>query len=76
MRSVNQQLAQHVYFSTSRLEDYDKFMKPEQFTASRRTYDFFLDHFMSPGFFEAFAALGAHSDRLMSLAIASNFARA
>ena len=58
MHAVNAVLADHVYYSTQKLADYDKFMAPAQFKGSRRFYDYFLDAFMSAGYFAQFAGHG------------------
>ena len=58
VHAVNAVLADHVYYSTQKLADYDKFMAPAQFKGSRRFYEFFLDAFMSAGYFSQFAGHG------------------
>ena len=58
VHAINALLAQHVHFSTQRLDDYDKFMKPEAFMASKKWYEFFKNGFMTVAFFNEFAGLG------------------
>lgn len=56
--AVNTVLAEHVFYSTQRLDDYDKFMPTEKFRGSRSVYDYFVRHFMSAGYFSEFCGLG------------------
>ena len=42
----------------SRQADYDKMMSTDQFKASKRYHEFFLQAFLSPRFFSDFAGLG------------------
>ena len=55
IHAVNTLLAEHVYFSTQRLSDYDKFTP---ITSSRKFYDQFLDSFMSAVYWQDFLGLG------------------
>ena len=58
IHSVNAFLAAHVHFSTQRLDDYHKFLSSQQFTSSKKHYDFFLHSFMSSDFFDEYVGLG------------------
>lgn len=58
VRACNKLLGAHIYFSTQRTSDYDKFMSQSQFEGSKRHYELFLSTFMSCEFFREYCALG------------------
>jgi hypothetical protein len=55
---VNDKLADHIYWSTQKRSDYDKILSKEDFKASKKSYTFFKDHFMSIPFLFEYMALG------------------
>jgi hypothetical protein len=55
---VNEKLADHIYWSTQKRSDYDKILSKEDFKASKKSYTFFKDHFMSIPFLFEYMALG------------------
>ena len=58
VRAINAVLLERCLFSTQRQADYDKMMSTDQFKASKRYHEFFLQAFLSPRFFSDFAGLG------------------
>jgi hypothetical protein len=58
VRAVNQQLVEHIHFSTQRQANYDKMMKLKDFVGNKKYYDFFLSCFLSIRFFDSFCGLG------------------
>jgi len=62
VRLVNSALAESVLFSTQRQTDYETILRPDEFSNSKKTYDFFRDTFLSVDFFQEFCGLGL-SDR-------------
>jgi hypothetical protein len=58
VQRVNQFLANHIYFSTQKRNDYDKFLTAAEFRSSRRHFAFFQNKFMSTEFLDEFIGLG------------------
>ena len=61
VQAVNQVLVEHLFFSTQRLANYDKFAKIQ---SSREYFEFFLNTFMTTEWFNKFAGLGNLSPSL------------
>lgn len=55
---VNQFLLRSINFSTQKVANYDKFMKPEELTRNKTYYPMLLDRFLSVEFFSKFGGLG------------------
>lgn len=55
---VNAYLSDHIYYSTQRRSDYDKFLSPDEFRAKGRDYQFFLSNFMSIDWHDTLVGLG------------------
>ena len=58
VQTVNATLAAQIFWSTQRLADYEKLLSTQQFMASKRHYETYLNSFMSVPFLQEFAALG------------------
>ena len=55
---VNQILAEHIFFSTQKRSDYEKFLSKEEFKSSKKYYSFFTENFMAVPFFTELMGLG------------------
>ena len=58
VHAVNAVLAEHIFFSTQKRSNYDKFLSPEEFKASRKYYRDFECGFMSVEWLAEFVGLG------------------
>ena len=55
---VNQELADHIYFSTQKRTDYNVMMTTEAFKSHKKYYSYFLGTFLSIEFLQQFIGLG------------------
>lgn len=55
---VNQELVEHILFSTQKRNNYEKLMKLAEFTSNKKYFNFFLATFMSVDFHQEFVGLG------------------
>eukprot|EP00978_Attheya_sp_CCMP212_P000106 scaffold206_cov54-Attheya_sp.AAC.3 len=58
VHAVNHVLAEHIFFSTQKRSNYEKFVSTEQFRNSKKIYRFFLDSFMSIDYLRNYVPLG------------------
>lgn len=58
VNAANKVLVEHIFFSTQRRADYEKFMSTAAFLQSKNYFRFFLDTFLSVEFLSKFAGLG------------------
>ena len=63
VHAVNQFLVEHIFFSTQRHANYEKFLSTKEFQSSRKFFDGFLNGFMSIEWLSEFAGLGARAPR-------------
>ena len=63
VHAVNQLLVEHIFFSTQRHANYEKFLSTKEFQSSRKFFDTFLNGFMSIEWLSEFAGLGTHAPR-------------
>ena len=58
VKTVNEFLADHIYFSTQKSTNYDKMLSPKEFRKSKQYYKFFKSAFMTVDFMTKFIGLG------------------
>jgi hypothetical protein len=58
VHAINELLAEHIFYSTQKRHNYEKFVTTDAFRKSKKTYRFFLDTFMSTDFLSDYIALG------------------
>ena len=58
VNAVNAVLVEHIFFSTQKSNNYDKFLTIEQFKKAKKYFRFFLTKFMSIEFLSTFVGLG------------------
>ena len=58
IHAVNAVLAQHIYFSTQKTANYEKFVSTEDFQRNKKLYKPFLESFLTTGYLQKFVGLG------------------
>ena len=58
VQGINEILEEHIFFSTQRTANYEKFMPLKEFKKAKEYYPFYLNAFMSVDWFSKFAGLG------------------